>query len=89
MSIPYFRDDAVTLYTGDALEAPAGVPDTSVPCAITGSPLSGSAVTPDPRGGSTVIRASGTYIGIDLNRGFHDGGLRRLGLLPRRLRGIA
>jgi DNA modification methylase len=38
MSTPYFRDDAVTLYTGDAIEVLAGLPEASVHCVVTSPP---------------------------------------------------
>jgi DNA modification methylase len=41
MSTPYFRDDSVTLYVGDALDVLSGMPDTSVHCVVTSPPYWG------------------------------------------------
>lgn len=41
MSTPYFRDDSVTLYAGDALEVLTELPDTSVHCVVTSPPYWG------------------------------------------------
>jgi len=41
MSTPYFRNDSITLYTGDALEVLTELPDTSVHCVATSPPYWG------------------------------------------------
>lgn len=41
MSTPYFRDDSVTLYAGDALDVLSGIPNTSVHCVVTSPPYWG------------------------------------------------
>lgn len=35
---PYYQDDSVTLYQGDALDIARQLPDTSVDCIVTSPP---------------------------------------------------
>lgn len=41
MTTTYYRDDTITLYTGDAIDALASLPDASVDCVVTSPPYWG------------------------------------------------
>jgi len=59
MPAPYYRDDRITLHTGDATEVLAGLPDASVHCVVT-SPPTGTCETMALDAGSMATQPAST-----------------------------
>lgn len=67
---PYYQDDAVTIYHGEALAVLASLPDASVDHIVTDPPYSSGGMVRGDRTGSTAVKYSGSYGNISEHADF-------------------